>query len=196
MEEKKQAKKIEKKNEKEKIDNEKETKGKPAEAKPEKSEEKKPKEEIKKEKKKKQEPKKPKKDFAIVNGKGLGISTKHAINICRFIKGKRLDVAVQDLEQVLKKKKAIPFRGEIAHKKGKGMMSGKYPEKASKQFIALIKSLIANANANGLELEKIKISEAVANRANRQLHRFGRTQFKRTHVLLKAEEIKFNRKKK
>jgi len=133
---------------------------------------------------------KQKKTEAKVFGKNLPISTKHAIYICKFIKGKKLEDAIKALEQVIKKRQAVPFKGEVAHRKGRRMMSGKYPEKASKQFIKLLKSLIANVNMNSLDLETTKISEASANKAPQQLHRFGRTQFKRTHVLIKAKEEK------
>jgi len=150
--------------------------------------------EVKSKNEKKEEPKKPivkkqikKKDFAIVNGKSLPISTKHAVAICKFIKGKKINDAIEYLEQVVFGKKAIPMKGEIPHRKGK-MMSGRFPKNASQQFIKLLRSLGANANANNLE-EAI-ISEAIANKASRPYGRFGRTQKKRTHVLIKCREKK------
>jgi ribosomal protein L22 len=79
-------------------------------------------------------------------------------------------------------KRAIPMRGEIPHRHG--MMSGRYPIKASKLYIGLLKGLKANAMANDLELEKLKIF-AVPNVASRPYKRFGQGRFKRTHVTIK-----------
>jgi len=142
-----------------------------------------------KEEKKKPIIKKPikKKTQAFVNGNSLPISTKQSVAICKFIKGKKINDAIEYLEKVVVGKKAIPMRGEIPHRKGK-MMSGRFPKNASQQFIKLLKSLGANANANNLE-EPI-ISEAIANKAQRPYGRFGRTQKKRSHVLIKCKEKK------
>ncbi len=162
------------------------------ENKEEKAEEKKiaetPKQEIKEEKAgKKQEKEKPKKTEAIVFGKDLGISTKHSIAICRFIRGKKAEEAISLLEEVSRMKKAIPMKGEIPHRKGK-MMSGRYPIRAVQQFIKLLKQLSANAAVNGLELEKARI-ECKADLASRPFKRGGSERFKRTHVMLKLKEL-------
>ena len=77
------------------------------------------------------------KDRAIVRGKELPISMKHAIALCKFIKGKTINHALSDLEKIVKLRMAVPFAGEIPHRKGKGMASGRYPIKAAKHFIKL-----------------------------------------------------------
>jgi ribosomal protein L22 len=152
------------------------------------------KEEIKVEEKKETEKKdkkpeqKIKKFEAVVNGISLPISTKDSVAICRFIKGKTIEKAVADLEEVLKFKKAIPMKGEIPHRKGKGIMAGRYPVKPVEHFIILLKTLQANANVNGVE-EGI-IVEAIPNRASRPYGRFGAVKRKRTHVKIKVKEIK------
>jgi large subunit ribosomal protein L22 len=129
-----------------------------------------------------------KKTEAVVNSKNLQISTKYSSAICRFIKNKKIEEAVADLEKVLVNKKAVPMKGEIPHRKGKGIMSGRYPKKASEYFIKLLKSLQANANTN--ELDNPIIVEAVANIGSRPYGRFGRIRRKRTHVKIKAKEKK------
>jgi len=146
------------------------------------------KKEIKKDEKK-QVPK-VKKSEAIVNGVNIPISTKDATAICRFIKNKKIAKAVEDLEQVVLGKKAVPMKGEIPHRKGR-IMSGRFPKKSSKHFIILLKSLAANAN----ELDDPVIVEAIANLASRPYGRFGRTKKKRTHVKIKAKD-KFKKEKK
>jgi ribosomal protein L22 len=132
-----------------------------------------------------------KKDFATVNISGAKISTKVSMAICNFIRGKKITKAIENLEQVVLKKKAVPMKGEFAHRKGK-IMSGKYPVDASKEFIIFLKSLQANALQNGIE--DAKITEAVPNMGSRPYGRFGRVKRKRTHIKLVARE-KTNKKK-
>lgn len=139
----------------------------------------------KKEKTKKTKEEKPKKTEAFVRAKDLPISTKHAMAICRFIKNKKIEDSIKLLEGVMSKKIAVPFRGEIPHRKGM-IMSGRYPVKASKCFVELLKSLYANASVAGLDLDKVKITPT-ANQASRPYKRFGSTRFKRTHVVIKAK---------
>lgn len=133
-----------------------------------------------------------KKTTAIVNAQSLPISTKHSIAVCNYIRGKNLETAILRLEPVAAHKKPIPMKGEIPHRKGK-IMSGRFPIKAAKAFITILKSLKANAIANELEIEKYVLF-CKANLASRPFKRFGRAKFKRTHVTLKL--IKPIKKKK
>lgn len=140
---------------------------------------------INKKDKKKKEIKvdRPKKTDAVVNGRNLPISTKYAVAICNYIRGKNIDKVILMLEEVEKFKKPVPMKGEIPHRKGK-IMSGRYPIKAVREFIKVLKSLKANAIVNELELEKYVLF-CKANIASRPYKRFGRARFKRTHVTLK-----------
>lgn len=140
---------------------------------------------------KKEEKKKPtvkkkivKKTEVMVRGQSLPISTKYSMAICKFIKRKKIQDAINDLDMVLRMKKAVPMKGEIPHRRGK-IMSGRFPQNASKEFVILLRSLIGNANAN--DIDEPVISLAVANIASRPYGRFGRTRKKRTHVLIKAK---------
>jgi len=134
-----------------------------------------------------------KKDEAIVNGKGLPISTKYSMAICKFIKNKTIEKAMADLNEVLIFKKAVPMKGEIPHRKGR-IMSGRFPINAVKEFVVLLKTLKGNSNVNGLE-EPI-IVEAISNKASRPYGRFGSVQRKRTHVKIIAREKKKIKKNK
>ena len=149
------------------------------------------KQEEKKEKPK--EEKKIKKTSAVINSFDLPISTKNAIAICRFIKRKEIKTAIRELEEVVRKKRAIPMKGEIPHRKGKGMMSGRYPKNAAEYFIKILKNLSGNAEFNGLD-EPI-ISEAVANVASQPHGRFGKYRKKRTHLKIVAKEKIIKEKK-
>jgi ribosomal protein L22 len=143
----------------------------------------------KKEKKsKKDEKPKVKKYEAVAYGRTLPISTKTGKYICKFIKGKEIDKAIEELNKVILLKKVVPYKGEIPHRKGKGIMSGRYPIKASKYFINVLKALKGNAVVNGLELEKTRIHIASANKATRPM-KTRRREAKRTHIILKAKEF-------
>ena len=164
---------------------------------PAKPEEKKdePKVEEKKPEKKKEEIKK--KDYAIVNGNDLPISTKESMDICSMIRGRTTETAIKMLEEVIAFKRVVKMnKREVPHQKGKGVMAGRYPMNASREFIRLLKQLNANAIVNGLEIEKCKIF-CKANFASRPYKRGG-AKFKRTHVLLKLEtpKIKLSKNKK
>lgn len=132
-----------------------------------------------------------KKDTAIVNGRALHISEITAAFICRFIRNKKLDVAIKDLEDVIKMKKAVPMGTEVPHRKGK-IGAGRYPKKAAGEILILVKSLKANANQNDMEEPVIKI--ASANKAQRPFGQRGRTRRKRAHVTLVAAEYKSMKK--
>jgi len=70
-------------------------------------------------------------------------------------------------------------------------MSGRFPGKASGEFIIILKGLRGNANVNGLEAPII--TEAVANKAARPFGRFGRIKRKRTHLKIVVTEKKVNK---
>jgi len=141
----------------------------------------------KKEEKKKEPVKITKKEEAIARGAGLPVSKKQSMYLCNFIKNKKIDDALADLDRVTKMKKAVPFKGEIPHRKGPGS-SGRYPIKACGHFINMLKALKGNVITNQMELEETKICLASASWANRPMRRGGRSA-KRTNVILKAKEF-------
>ena len=138
--------------------------------------------------KKKEEKQKPKKEEAVALGRNLHISKKHGVYICSFIKNKKIDEAINDLEQVIKFKKAVPFKGEIPHRKGKEMMSGRYPIKAAGLFIVVLKGLKGNVIVNGLDPDNTIIYYASASWGSRPM-RSDRQRGKRTNIVLKGKEI-------
>jgi len=138
--------------------------------------------------------KKLKKEEVEVNAKSVPISTKYAVSLCKFVKGKRTGDAIRDLEQVILLKKAVPMKGEYAHQRGEGMSGGKFPQRAAKSFLILVKSLAGNANNH--EIDVPVIIEAIANQASMPYGKFGRVRRKRTHITLKAREMKIKENKK
>ncbi len=133
-----------------------------------------------------------KENIAIVNGRELDISTKHAIEICNYIRGKNLLESKTFLEDVLAKRKAVPFRrfnGDVGHRAGK-VGPGRYPEKACKTILKLLESLEVNAQNKGLDTAALFLKEVIPNKASNVM-RYGRQrrrQRKLTHIYLLAEE--------
>lgn len=127
-----------------------------------------------------------KKDFAVVYGNDRSISKKHSMSIIKMIKGKTPDKAVEMLEEVILMKRAVPMNDrEVPHRKG--MMAGRYPINAAKEFINLVKQLKANSSVNGID--NPMISAAKADKASRPYRRGG-VRAKRTHVFLEARAAK------
>lgn len=135
---------------------------------------------------------------AKVSGRNLSISTKHAVVISNYIRGKKLSWAKKKLAEVLEYKTAVPFtvhNKKIGHRKGH-VSSGRYPINATKEVIALLNSVEANAQNKGLDTESLVISSIIPNHASRPWHygRQRRTRMKRTHLEIIVEE-KVNEKK-
>ncbi|MEM2932722.1 MAG: uL22 family ribosomal protein [Candidatus Pacearchaeota archaeon] len=135
-----------------------------------------------------------KKEVVIAKAFDLPISKKAAVAICKVIKGKSPFSAIQLMEKVIAKKVAIPLLGEVGHRKRghriSKLMSGRYPEKAARYFIKLLRQAIANARQANFDDEKMFISLAKANKGSTQFRpgRFYGRRFKRTHVYLEIRE--------
>src|SRR5690606_19595811 len=123
----------------------------------------------------------------VARGLGLHVSLKEAMYVSRFIKKKKIDDAISDLRQVIMLKRAVPYKGEIPHRKGP-MMSGRYPLNASKAFIQVLKALKGNVIVNGMELENTYITLANPSWAYRPLRKGGRVEGKRINLILQARE--------
>lgn len=133
-----------------------------------------------------------KEKMARVVGRDLSMSTKDSIEICSFIRGKKLIRAKELLENVAKEKIPVPYKRfteGAGHRKGR-MASGRYPFKASTEILMLLDSLEANAQQKGLNASALVIKHACAHMASRP-PRYGRIRgrrAKRTHVELVAAE--------
>jgi large subunit ribosomal protein L22 len=126
----------------------------------------------------------------------LSISTKHCVEISRFLRYKTTSFAKEYLQDVIDLKKAIPFKKfnrDTGHKVG-SMAAGRYPQKAAKEFLKLVGSVEANAQSKGLNISNLKISKLIPNKASIPMtggrHR---SATKRTH--LEIEVIEANNQK-
>ncbi len=125
------------------------------------------------------------KSKAVVNGKALPISSKDSFAICKMIKGKTPERAVELLELVIKKKKAVRmYNREVPHRKG-NIMSGRFPVNAAKAMIDLVKQLGANSNVN--QIDNAIIFIAKADKASRPYKKEGK-RAKRTNVYLESRD--------
>jgi large subunit ribosomal protein L22 len=127
------------------------------------------------------------------------ISHKHAREIAVKIKGMSIETARDYLQDVIRLKRAVPFRrynNEVGHKSDTGVMAGRYPQKAATEFVKLIDNLESNAEYRGMDLDRLKIVNATVHKG-RKIERFtpramGRASPKvdiLTHVELVAQEI-------
>lgn len=134
-----------------------------------------------------------KEHMARALGTALPISLKHSVEICNFIKNKKVILAKNMLQEVINKKRAVPFRRydfDLGHKKKIG--PGRYPNIASKELIKLIESAEANAQFKGLNTSNLVITHISAHNAGKSWHygRNSRRRMKRTNIELFVEEKK------
>ena len=124
-------------------------------------------------------------------GMDLPVSTKHCIEICNWIRNKRLEHAISMLEDVVKEKRNLPFKRfnkGVGHKR-EGM-AGRYPKKACTEVMKVLKLVGTNAQFKGLNTPSLEIIHVCAHKAATPPHYgrfFGRVT-KRTHVEVVVEE--------
>lgn len=137
-----------------------------------------------------------KEHMARAIGKVLPISFKQSVEICRFIKNKRVNDAKELLHRVTEQKIAVPFKTynfDLGHKKKTG--PARYPLKASWQFIELIESAEANAQFKGINTSNLVILHISAHKAGKAWH-FGRKtrrKMKRTNIEIVVGENSENK---
>jgi large subunit ribosomal protein L22 len=125
-------------------------------------------------------------------GKSLAISTKQSIEICSFIRRKRVAEAKEMLDRVIEQKQAVPYRrfhGDTGHKTGIG--PGRYPIKACKEVRELLGKVEASASQKGLGVDSLVITHVSAQKGGKQFHygRQRRRMMKRTHIEVVAEAV-------
>lgn len=134
--------------------------------------------------------------MATAKATSLPISFKQSVEICNFIRNKKVNDAKKILMDVSNKKEAIPFtrfNSDVGHKKGMG--SGRYPIKSSKELIKLLESAEANAQFKGLNTADLVIKHICANKAAKAWH-FGRKRrrkAKRTNIEVIVQEERKNK---
>ncbi len=137
---------------------------------------------------------------AIASGRDMRISSKVAREICTAIKNMRLEKAKNFLEKVIDGDIPVAYKRhkkEVPHRRGlQGWYAGRYPKKASQEILRVITALEANAGEKGLDIERLKVIHAVAQRGpkiRKYIPRaFGRSSpymQQLTHIELVAQEV-------
>ena len=138
------------------------------------------------------------KTMAKVIGKNLPVSKKVAYEVTNHIRGRTIEKAIAILKDVQAIKMPVPYKRynkDTPHRKG-DFAAGRFPEKAARYIIPLLKSLKSNADDKGLTGELILVHSAANMTAKR--HRYGRIRgVKRTtHVEFVAATAKKQEQKK
>jgi len=106
-----------------------------------------------------------KENIAKAIGKEIHISPKHSVEICKAIRGKKLEAAKDFLEEVIELKTPVPFKKHnrgVAHRKGKGFGPGRYPVRAAGAILKVLEAAEANAEYSGLDTESLLIKHVAA----------------------------------
>ncbi|MEM2203973.1 MAG: 50S ribosomal protein L22 [Sulfolobales archaeon] len=119
--------------------------------------------------------------FARALGRELRISLKESVEIAKVIKGMKLDDAIAYLEKVVRKEAPVPYtrhRKQIAHRRGVNAHFqewktpvGRYPVKAARYILKVLRNARSNAENQGMDPEKLVIVHAAAHKG-RYLKRY------------------------
>ncbi len=100
------------------------------------------------------------------------ISLKHSKAIARAIKGETVSDAEEYLQAVIDGERSVPFK---QHNTGAGHRSdidgwdaGRYPEKASKDFLKLLENVKHNADEQGFDGESMRIVHVAPHKVGEQ----------------------------
>jgi large subunit ribosomal protein L22 len=76
-------------------------------------------------------------------GRDLDISPRHSVELARYLRGKKLGDAKDILEEIIELKRAVPYKNytRVGHRRGKGFGPGRYPVKAARKFLKLLKDV-------------------------------------------------------
>jgi large subunit ribosomal protein L22 len=110
------------------------------------------------------------------------ISLKHSKAISRAIKGKTVAEAEEYLEAVVAEERSVPFKQHntgVGHRGDiDGWDAGRYPQKASKDFLKLLENVRNNADEAGFDGASMRIKHVaphkVGERMGRKPRAFGR----------------------
>lgn len=99
---------------------------------------------------------------SMAMGMELHISPKHALEICRAIKGMRVEKAKAYLIDVIALKRAVPFKRhnkKVGHRRGlRGWDAGRFPQKAAGEVLSVLINAASNAEYKGLDPDDMKIA--------------------------------------
>jgi large subunit ribosomal protein L22 len=114
-------------------------------------------------------------NIARARGVELPMSPKKTYEVLNAIRGRSLEQARTFLEGVEALERPVPFRRynqETAHKKGIG--PGRYPKKVAKNVLQVLQNAEANAEFDGLDVDRLFVAVAASSRGRIQKARMPR----------------------
>ena len=103
--------------------------------------------------------------YAKSFGRDLPVSLKDSVNLCRALRGMKLEDAKDFLEDVIKRERPVPYfryLDSISHRKGMG--PGRYPVKEAKYILKVLENAEANAENKELDTENLYIMHIAAHK--------------------------------
>ena len=98
-------------------------------------------------------------------GKEVSVSPKHCREVCKMLKGMRVEQAREYLQSVAELKTAVPYSRYKKYLSPKAKMGpARYPKKAAKAVLDVIESARSNAEYKGLDADNMKVKWASAHR--------------------------------
>lgn len=98
---------------------------------------------------------------------GVDASFKDLVEVCRNIRRKKAADALSFLEKAADGKAAVLYKSNnkhLGHRKELGGKKGRYPKKAAKIVLAVMKNALNNAAQKGLVQENLFVAHACANK--------------------------------
>jgi large subunit ribosomal protein L22 len=141
--------------------------------------------------------------MVLASGRDDAVSFKKAVNVCRAIKGLKLEQAKEFLKKVIDEKAPVQFtkyRSGVAHRRslgGPGGAAGRYPRKSSMAVLKVLENAENNASMKNFQTSSLLVVHAAAQKARvvpRSYPRaFGRMSTKRkilTHIEVGLKEVR------
>lgn len=102
-------------------------------------------------------------------GKEMRVSPKHCREVCKMLKGMRVEQAREYLQSIAELKTPVPYsryKKYLSPKTKEG--PARYPKKAAKAILDVVESARSNAEYKGLDADNMKIKNACAHRGRVQ----------------------------
>ncbi len=106
------------------------------------------------------------------------ISLKHSKAIAKAIKGKTVTEAEEYLDAVIAEERSVPFKQHntgVGHRSDiDGWDAGRYPQKASKDFLKILENAKHNADEQGFDGESMRIMHVAPHKVGERMGRKAR----------------------
>ncbi|MBU0685699.1 MAG: 50S ribosomal protein L22 [Thermoplasmatota archaeon] len=99
----------------------------------------------------------------------IGVSPKHCREVCKMLKGMKVDDAKKYLKEVVDIKTPVPYTRFKLYLNPKPKVGpGRFPKNAAKAILKVLESAQSNAEYKGLDAENMRVKIAAAHRGRIQ----------------------------